>query len=547
MPGLYLVTALLIGGIVNAAYPPQELTKTQIAKKVKSATCLVEIDGSFRQGSAFCVHESGLFLTNEHVVGKATIVNLVVNPGQRDQKSVRAQVVRTDKKLDLALLKAAETGSFAPLPLGSSAGLSELDEIIAAGFPFGKALALDKGEYPTVSVSAGRLTALRSKNGVLERLQMDAVVQPGNSGGPVLDLQGKVIGIVVEGIASANINFAIPVSHVYRFAAQPDLEVTLPKVNYVDRFKKAEFQVRVLDIIPTNEPCQLELVLDVGSGKPRSFSMVRDNGVYKSSVIPGVVKPELRITVVYPDGNLQALANDQSLVLGELQLKLSQLRKLVPSPKATAWRGDEKIVGALREFDVLPVILGSDTWKIDPRKAKEILIQPSEALNKLFLAISARRGDAEVARVEQVLAFKDAPAEDPSLLSQKLEGLWVLESSRENGGQWPIPWDEAMLIEGNKLRWVKSNGRPFPNRQQEADIAIDYTKKVASLDIRLTRPSGESAKWLAICKVDGNRLTIATNCNEDSRPAQFTTSLTAGRERATFVRVYKRETISKEP
>ena len=428
------------------------------------------------------------------------------------------------------MLKAGQTGSFTPLPLGSSTGLNELDEIIAAGFPFGKALALGKGEYPTVSVSTGRLTALRSKNGELERLQMDAVVQPGNSGGPVLDLQGKVIGLVVEGITGANINFAIPVSHVYRFAAKPDLELTLPQIKYGDRFKRAEFQVRVLDIIPTNEACHLELVLDVGSGNPRSFSMASVNGVYGASVIPAVAKPELRITVIYPDGNLQALANDQDLTVGDQRLKLSQLRKLVPAPKATAWRGDEKIVGELRDFEALPVILGSDTWKINPRKAKEILIQPSEALSKVPLAIVARRGDAEVARFNQVLLFKDAPSDDPSLLTQKLEGLWVLESSRENGGQWPIPWDEAIFIEGNKLRWVKSTGRPFSDRKQEADIMVDYTKKIATMDIRLIRPSGDGAKWLAICKLEGNRLTIATNCNEDSRPAQFTTSLTARRE-----------------
>ena len=89
MPASCVVMAMLIGGMANGAYPPQEVTKAQIAKKVKLSTCLVETDGSFRQGSAFCVHESGLFLTNEHVVGKATTVNLVLNPGQRDQKSMR--------------------------------------------------------------------------------------------------------------------------------------------------------------------------------------------------------------------------------------------------------------------------------------------------------------------------------------------------------------------------------------------------------------------------------------------------------------------------
>ena len=51
----------------------QQPTKIQIAKQAKEATCLVELDGTYRQGSAFCLHESGLFLTNEHVIRQASV------------------------------------------------------------------------------------------------------------------------------------------------------------------------------------------------------------------------------------------------------------------------------------------------------------------------------------------------------------------------------------------------------------------------------------------------------------------------------------------
>ena len=77
-------------------------------------------------------------------------------------------------------------------------------------------LASDKG-YPSVSVNTGTITALRKKGGKLSAIQLDASVNPGNSGGPVVDKTGKPIGIVVSGMLLARLNFAIPVSRAREF------------------------------------------------------------------------------------------------------------------------------------------------------------------------------------------------------------------------------------------------------------------------------------------------------------------------------------------
>ena len=71
--------------------------------------------------------------------------------------------------------------------------------LAAFGYPFGRMLAADKG-YPAVSVNTGTITALRRKEGKLSTIQLDASVNPGNSGGPVVDKKGNLIGIVVSGI-----------------------------------------------------------------------------------------------------------------------------------------------------------------------------------------------------------------------------------------------------------------------------------------------------------------------------------------------------------
>ena len=176
---------------------------------------------------------------------------MILSPGLREQEIITAKVVRIDQRLDLALLQANKKATFTPLALGSCEGLQELTEVIAVGFPFGKDLALAKGEYPAVSVNFGRVTSLRLKKGDLDRIQMDAIVNPGNSGGPVLDTKGKVIGVVVSGIGGAGVNFAIPSEHVHRFVSTPDVEVNAPSIAYANRYKAASFQVA-----PVADPLQ---------------------------------------------------------------------------------------------------------------------------------------------------------------------------------------------------------------------------------------------------------------------------------------------------
>ena len=92
-------------------------------------------------GTAFCIHSSGLFVTNEHVVRIAEKVDvvLVLDPSLETQRILKAKVVRVDKDLDLALLRVDGAKDLPTLSLGSVDGLAELSEVIACGFPLGRA------------------------------------------------------------------------------------------------------------------------------------------------------------------------------------------------------------------------------------------------------------------------------------------------------------------------------------------------------------------------------------------------------------------------
>lgn len=115
---------------------------------------------------------------------------------------------------DPTLLQTAE-GGFESLDLGDSDALTELQPVVAFGFPFGRELATEG--YPAVTVNALKISALRRTNGSLWRIQLDGALNPGTSGCPVLDEYGSVIGVVASGKPGSGLALAIPVNVVWAF------------------------------------------------------------------------------------------------------------------------------------------------------------------------------------------------------------------------------------------------------------------------------------------------------------------------------------------
>jgi serine protease Do len=151
---------LLCNGAAARAQAPD------MVERGKQATALVEIrDGETLKGfgSAFCISDSGVFVTNAHVAEAihAARLKLVLNPGEADQTSVTAQVLRSDKATDLAVLRVDVAGKYVALPLGTDKSLYDSEEVTAFGYPFGEGLALDEKDSPSVSVNVGRVTSLR--------------------------------------------------------------------------------------------------------------------------------------------------------------------------------------------------------------------------------------------------------------------------------------------------------------------------------------------------------------------------------------------------
>jgi hypothetical protein len=162
-----------------------------------------------RYGTGFFVHPDGYLLTNQHVIDGADDL-MVVTP---DGKKLSARVVKADGYKDLALIK-VDVSEAPHLVLGRSADIKVLDPVIAVGFPYADKIGAELSAYD------GKVNAIR-ESGPIPMLQIDANVNLGNSGGPLLNDRGEVVGIVAskvdalaflkEGDLPERINFAIPI------------------------------------------------------------------------------------------------------------------------------------------------------------------------------------------------------------------------------------------------------------------------------------------------------------------------------------------------
>ena len=169
------------------------------------------------QGSGFVYDEAGHIVTNQHVVQNAGTINVRFSDGS----TRRARVVGTDPSTDLAVLKVDAPASFLePLALGDSSAVEVGDAVVAMGSPFGLEGSITSG---IVSALHRQMTAPNNFT-IADTIQTDAAINHGNSGGPLLDDRGRVIGVNAqiesESGGSDGVGFAIPSNTVRSVVSQ---------------------------------------------------------------------------------------------------------------------------------------------------------------------------------------------------------------------------------------------------------------------------------------------------------------------------------------
>jgi putative serine protease PepD len=169
------------------------------------------------EGSGWVYDDQGHIVTNEHVVDGATSISVQFWNG----KTYTAHLVGSDKTTDLAVIKVdAPSSQLFPLSVGSSSDLQVGDGVVAIGSPFG----LEETVTSGIVSALHRSIDSQSQFTITNAIQTDAAINHGNSGGPLLDSQGRVVGvnsqIKSESGDNAGVGFAIPEATVSQVAPQ---------------------------------------------------------------------------------------------------------------------------------------------------------------------------------------------------------------------------------------------------------------------------------------------------------------------------------------
>jgi S1-C subfamily serine protease len=183
---------------------------SELVQQVRGSVVLIRAGNSL--GSGFIVREDGIVITNTHVVGDQSTVNIRLYGKDSSDKTreLEGRVIEKREDIDLAVIQIQSGEAFRPVQLGRASELQIGDSVIAIGAPEG----LEQ------SVTQGIVSQFRTM-GEKKVIQTDAAMNPGNSGGPLFNAQGEVIGVntfkiigATPNAPSQGLNFAIMIDQV---------------------------------------------------------------------------------------------------------------------------------------------------------------------------------------------------------------------------------------------------------------------------------------------------------------------------------------------
>jgi len=246
--------AVVLAALVAlAATARSEDAPAEVVTAVKRATVFIQVEGAGWKGSGsgFVVRAdkgTALVVTNYHVLAgpradhqarpgeamrlaKATGVQVVFDSGVKGERTAKGEPVAVDPDHDLAVVKVGGLSDPpAPVAVADPPKLFETMPVYTFGFPFGQALGVGRA-LPAVTVGKASISSLPTgPDGEVAHVQIDGNLNPGNSGGPVVDVRGRLVGVAVAKVRDGQgIGFAVPAAEVGRLLAgrlgKPHLDV----------------------------------------------------------------------------------------------------------------------------------------------------------------------------------------------------------------------------------------------------------------------------------------------------------------------------------
>lgn len=268
-------------------------------KIIKAATVFVQVEHSndmptpFKgTGSGFLVHvdgKTGLVVTNHHVIQpllynfskvKKSRYTLVFDSGTRQEKIVAAELLGSDPSCDLALLRVRDVEGL-PAPIALPANFApplETTTFYSFGFPFGDMLSFSK-KNPAITVGKGTVSSVRDNEfGQFSGIQLDGELNPGNSGGPIVSADGKLMGVACATFGNSRIGLAMPAHFLKSMLSGTVSNIRCIPLGHTADGVEVEFQADVIAPFGKLTNIQLNYRLDFTPKDMYQFGLTKDDG-----------------------------------------------------------------------------------------------------------------------------------------------------------------------------------------------------------------------------------------------------------------------------
>lgn len=336
-------------------------------------------------GSGFIISEDGYLITNHHVVAGADEITVTLN----DRRVFQAQVIGTDELSDMALLK-IEANDLPAVTFGNSEQVRVGEWVLAIGSPFGLEFSATAG-----IVSAKGRTVPGNQTSYVSFIQTDVAINQGNSGGPLFNLDGQVIGINSQILSSSGgsngVSFAIP-SNV--------------ALNVVEQLRESGTVNRGLLGV---------LIKDVDYALAEAFQMPRPRGAFVDEVQPGS-----------PAEDAGVQNNDIIIAFNDSEIEASSM---LPFYVGQVRPGTTAQLTIMRNGDIitLPVVVGSL-----PGTGVAALREPQEGPRANTLGISVGELGQEAQQVAGISGVRvEELVEGPASSAGLMVGDVIVELNRQ--------------------------------------------------------------------------------------------------------------------
>ncbi len=334
--------AVLVG-LVGAAVPARggDAILPETLRAIKAATVYIKVETSdgTGSGSGFVLRVEGreaFIATNHHVVdhpgrGKQENarpkVTVVFDSGTKSERSLPAEVIASDpdRTRDLAILRISNVADLpAPIAFAPPEEVFETEPVYVFGFPFGKFLDPERPN-PAITVGTGTVSSFRANEfGRRRRVQIDGDLNPGNSGGPVVDAHGRLVGIAVATLFGTRIGLAVPPEELTRMldgrvermdttllALSPhaaELEFTVHLIDPLKRIKAVQLRYAKAIDVPIKIPMWDDLTWPLIPGEVLDLPIAGPTAKGRLKLaLPGPVDHHLLLqeTTVSADGRVR--------------------------------------------------------------------------------------------------------------------------------------------------------------------------------------------------------------------------------------------------